>query len=556
MAKNKNKGFSVIEIIIAIAILTLLLTPIVNQLAQTMSTNRRAKEQQYAVENGQYVMEYFQNSSFDVLQDTTLTSNNVYPTSPRTETERECEIIRIQPALDGSGSGSPQQTGTRVKYKIYRYELNQVELGSRKTKYDRYVVMDDLALQIMSTPVVWPDADPSGFRIKYNFTDAEKSTLESSGYVMREDGSYVQLAEDDDGEYAQMIVCEETGTFADKGITNPNEINLGNMHDLDSTQVAMITGNATNFDIQAEKELYAKAMDRLKDADIARWEVEIASTSEDHSYLLNFGYLTGLKKLTEIKIDEASDATGNYYMINVNVCYENSYLAATGNNDKLQYNVYSQKFYYDDSQPHKCPEIYFEYQPFATSYKTGEVLYSDQEDILIDNKVEGAKIYLYKPKWDMAHRYMYPNGAYDNEDLILKSADVFYTTNDSLDYESRTYNTNKVNIFISNANNPDDAAFKKTEIYTNLLVDVDGVKKVDVNVTGDSQFITNNQTIYSNSFYVSGAQRNVYEFDENDLMSIHDEANSEDRLYSMTVHLEPVDTIGNSIVLTGAKGVD
>lgn len=46
MAKNKNKGFTVVEIVIAIAILTLLLTPIVEQLAQTMRTNRIAKEQQ------------------------------------------------------------------------------------------------------------------------------------------------------------------------------------------------------------------------------------------------------------------------------------------------------------------------------------------------------------------------------------------------------------------------------------------------------------------------------------------------------------------------------
>lgn len=547
MAKNKNKGFSVIEIVIAIAILTLLLTPIVNQLAQTMSTNRKAKEQQYAVENGQYVMEYFQNNSFDVLKDTGLTTNSVYPTAPVTKSDYTCDIYTI--------NGTPLYINN-VSYSVHRYTLNQVELGSRNTKYDRSVVMDDLALQIMSTPMSHSLISPDllSWRVQHDYTAAERQIVENAGFVMAEDGSYVRMETDVDGnEYVSAVICKPIGKFADTGISNPNEINLGNMHDLDSSKVAMITGNATNFDIQAEKELYARAMDRLKEADFARWEIEIASTSEDHSYLLNFGYITGLKKLTEIKIEEKSDATGDYYMVNVNVCYENSYLAS--DNDKLQYNVYSQKFYYDNTKPHKCPDVYFEYQPFATSYKNGEVLYSDEEYVLIDNKVEGAKIYLYKPKWDMAHRYMYPTGSYGDEDLIMKSADIFYTTNDILDYETRTYNKDKVNIYVSNANNPLDTSFEKAEIYTNLLIDDGGMKKVDVNGT-DSQFRTDNQDIYASNFLVNGLSRAVYGFDEDDLKSIHDEANTEERLYSMTVYLEPVGTVGNSIVLTGAKGVD
>ena len=71
MARNKNKGFSIVEIVIAIAVLTLLLTPIVKQLAQTMRTNRIAKEQQYANENAQYVLEYIQNTPQEVMLDDT-----------------------------------------------------------------------------------------------------------------------------------------------------------------------------------------------------------------------------------------------------------------------------------------------------------------------------------------------------------------------------------------------------------------------------------------------------------------------------------------------------
>ena len=60
MAKNKNKGFTLIEIIIAIAILTVLLVPIMRQFTQTLETSRRAKELQYINENAAYVLEMSQ----------------------------------------------------------------------------------------------------------------------------------------------------------------------------------------------------------------------------------------------------------------------------------------------------------------------------------------------------------------------------------------------------------------------------------------------------------------------------------------------------------------
>lgn len=554
MAKNKNKGFSVIEIVIAIAILTLLLTPIVNQLAQTMSTNRKAKEQQYAVENSRYVMEYFRDNNLETLGDTTAVTREVYPASEVETIDRECEIRN--------------ESGDKVadlQYTAYKYELNQVQLGSRNTKYNRYVVLDDLAIQLMSTPITVGSEEYS-YRIKYDFTDDEKEGLLDAGYTETDDGRFVLLEDDDAGDsgnpvqYVKAVICTQTGKFEDNGIDNPNEINLGNMHDLDSMQVALITGNATNFDIQAEKELYSRAMDRLKEVSEEDWLDVLASSHPQDTVLTSYGYLTGLKKMTEIKLDEGSDSEGDYYSVNVNVYYENSYLKSPGESDKLEYNVFSQKFYYDGSKEHSCPDIYFEYQPFAVSYTLGsEVTYSANEYILIDSKVEDAKIYLYKPKWDMAYRYLNPSAGYDDETYIMNSADVYYESNLISDPD-HSIASGKVNIYICNANDPAAADFKNTYIYTNLLDDDSGVKKVDVNGT-DSQFYTNDNSIYESSFTVkqsSGAEskRAAYDFDEDYLKGIDDENNFEERLFTITVYLEPADTIGNSIVLNGAKGVD
>ena len=53
MAKKKNSGFSLIEVVIAVAILGLLITPILTQIVQTSNTSRKAKERQAAVENAE-----------------------------------------------------------------------------------------------------------------------------------------------------------------------------------------------------------------------------------------------------------------------------------------------------------------------------------------------------------------------------------------------------------------------------------------------------------------------------------------------------------------------
>lgn len=540
MAKNRNKGFALIEIIIAVAILTLLLTPIVNQLVQTLNTNRQAKQQQYAVENAQYVMEYFQNTDLEVLGDTTNTTSEVYPTAEVSPVEVTCEIYEADDT--GAISSTPVDT---VDYSVYRYELNSVELGSNKAEYNRTVELNDLSIQIMSKAISDGTNDYS-YRIAYDL--GEKPDFE-----LASDGSLVQYTTVGTSQYVTAIVCKKIGLFADNGVANPNEVNLGNMHDLDSREVALITGNSTDYDEQAENQFYSLAMERLKEENEEWWEDELRKDTPGER-LYSYGYIDGLKKLTEIKISEDSDIDGSYYQVNVNVYYENK------DNDSIEYNVYSQKFYYDPSKDHECPDVYFEYQPFAVSYKLGdEVEYSQSEYITIDNTVEGARIYLYKPKWDMAYRYMNPNGSYTDESLIIASQDIYYRYSRS-DDPDHTIDKDKVAIYITNANDPTDAAtFKNTYIYTNLLVNTGGIDKVDVNGTG-SQFYTNNTSVFSSSFKVksggSYTARNAYTFNENYLLGLDDEKNFEERLFSIRVYLEPVNSVSNTIVLDGAKGVD
>ena len=69
MAKTNNKGFTLIEIVIAVAILSVLLTPILKQFANTLETSRKAKALQEVNEMAGSEMEEFQTVSKEDLND-------------------------------------------------------------------------------------------------------------------------------------------------------------------------------------------------------------------------------------------------------------------------------------------------------------------------------------------------------------------------------------------------------------------------------------------------------------------------------------------------------
>lgn len=576
MAKNKNKGFSIVEIIIAIAVLTLLLTPIVNQLTQTMRTNRIAKEQQYANENAQYVLEYIQNSSQDDMLDKT---QDVHVQGDViNKVEIDCDIYEISTA---GGSTSVTPLPETVTYNAYKYELNDVELGSRRTNYTRTAYLDDLSLQIMSTTFTTSAGSDRSCRIAY-----ELSALD--GWELTDEGSLVQR--DTDG-FVTAIVCKDVSTF--DNYVNPNTVELGNIKDLDSSKLALITGTTTDFDSQAESDFYSLTLSYLKNSsdptDQKIYEQELENgLDRNKSPLFTSNYLSNISKMTLVTIRKAptdiSDETlGGVYNVSVDVIYENTWLKGRKINGEdvkyeLKYNAYTQSFKYESTE--KCPDIYIEYQPYAIDYDvsnaaTTTVRYAADEYILIDNTADEANVYLYKPKWDMAYKYMNDTVDKYDESLSAFSEDVYYTTtlkSDSYsideikDGEGNVIDTKitytksdytKVKIHINDLNDSNSSDYKETTIYTNLPV-----TPVNKTENGETpQFICSESSlagnsIYSSKFFDNGSARTVYSFDADEyLKSVGSENNKEDRLYTVSVVLTPDDeAFANTISVTGAKG--
>lgn len=585
MAKNKNKGFSLIEIIIAISVLTLLLTPILKQLAATMSTNRKAKEQQYAVENAEYVLQYVQSTGIDDIGDTSVTTGDVYCVSKKisdgdtvagNEEKHECTIYTL--GLDASGNVSAVATSETIEYSTFEYELNPVELGYRNTEYSRKVILDDISNRVKTLEYESPDdTDGDGKKDIYNYFISYDNPTAVDGFTLTTEGSMVQY--DAEG-YVSAIVCEMArGTSS----ADPNQLNMGNMHNFDYTQMALINGYTTDYDEQAADDFYAEAMEILKNstdtADRQSWQAAISGGAQ----LDTSKYLAGMRKLTTISI--LDNKAEKCYEVKVTVVYENTIGGVLI--QKSYESVYGQKFPYEVKEHldgsktilTDPPEVYFEYQPISTGfvdkpegeYAEYSITYAKDEYILIDNQVKDAKIYLVKPKWDQARIFTHEITdltSIANENTP-EAEDVYYyisngTPGAGVGEQLRTNNT-KVNINIASVN--EVKADNKFTIYTNLIVE-DSVDSDTTDVT-NPQFTLNNPGVYKDSGYkyfgipsesatgaVTYAQRTAFSVPADCLKSMADEDTKGNRLYTVTVTLTPDSDGLNTVIFTGAKGAN
>ena len=266
-----------------------------------------------------------------------------------------------------------------------------------------------------------------------------------------------------------------------------------------------------------------------------------------------------MRKLTTINITD--DVAKQCYVVSVDVTYENtigSTGGAAGTFIQKNYTIFAQEFSYaesvaDGGEKAACPEIYFEFQPFAVDTASNEVIYADNEYIIINNQVKDAKIYLYKPTWDQALTTIYNSSLQSHQEYKANMdnyATSYYVNNFDVDITNSDY-TEKVKINIASANmETEDNVFT---IYTNLDLGTD-----------NPQFVLDNTGAYTSYFYkyttvdgeTKSTKRTVSAVSSDWLKSIDDEDTTGERLYTVTITLDPVKDNVNEVVLTGAKGAN
>lgn len=567
MAKTNNKGFSLIEIVIAVAILSILLTPIIRQFSNTLNTSRRAKALQEANETASYQMEEFQTVSREELDDP-----NHYGT-PTTKLDNTADLYNT----DGTSLSKS------VTYTTYTYTLPDCEVGAKKDKYSNVVVLDDLANKVRAQGNA---SDPTHYKIAYGLTKADLEKF-GDGFVLTNEGAIVKYT---DG-VITAVACTDTTADGDpvSYISDPNEVNLGNMHDLDKNSVAMIMGGTSSFDTEAFSALFSKAMDHLRELDYDSWEQALLNV--DSESILSTDTLSSSDRLIKIYTDEKTDAKGKYYVVKVDVYYNYSYSiqvndldadkqAQNNFNDTVTYTIFSQNFRTEDP-----PEIYFEYQPYCISEKGEAVQYKADDYFLFDNHVDGCKLYLYKPYRDQMNA---------NADLAnYDSKGEFYT------YYTSASSTNKVKIHLASktSNVPVTLgadgkaaatnAYDRIYIYTNLNVDgyeggavSDNIQFVSDSYSDKFKYVKGEYETQQGTLEDTGSTYAKYplgteyvinrmnetgvlepvgseEIDPRLLYKLSEEVKKSNRLYTVTVTMTPLNNKAlNTIQMSGARGVN
>ena len=568
MAKTNNKGFTLIEIVIAVAILSILLTPILKQFANTLETSRKAKALQQANETAVYEMEEFQTVTKEELDDK-------YG-DPTVHTDM---VVRL---LDTDGT----EITSTLKYSAYEYKLDDRKIGAKQDVYSNVVVLDDLSNKIRA---YGGESATKHYKVAYNLTDADLGKF-GTGFTLTNEGSIVEY---NDAGFVTAIVCTDknaNGTPVSY-VENPNEVNLGNMHDLDKNAVALVMGGTSSFDSEAFSALFSKAMDHLRELDYESWQQALLNV--DNESILSQDSMNNSKRLIKIYADKAVDSTTgkDCYIVKVDVYYDYNYsLVVKGEkksdfHDMVSFTVFSQKFF--TKEP---PEIYFEYQPYCISGANSKnAIYQTNDYILFDNYVDECKVYLYKPYKDQQNYDANIDNYYKMVDTdgdgTPDSKEEYYT------YYTDKAKTQKVKIHLASKNSNtalsldsdgnvlDTDAMDRVYVFTNL--DVNGYEEG----SADAQFVSD---AFGGTFdYVKGekesrssvedamaakylkyelGQKYTTNTKQNDgsvtngsmkvLYTLSEDTREAERLYTVTVKLTPDKENLNTVRLSGAKGAN
>ena len=563
MKRLDNKGFNLIDVLIAVAILTLLVTPILVQVNKTNDVNRDSKERQYAIENANYVLEYFQAvpaNSLDALGLTPVATGGdatvdkkinfikkdsitheyamVIQTSVVYNSMSGYQTIKDTAAYKDLGPDKYSDDSTKVKYQAQKYYLEDVTLGHEKHTYSRIVYVDNLYAQLAA----------NNLAVRTSFSDTAKTAFKNAGWEFTTEGACVKYWPDGT---VKTVVCEK---FTDAAMNNPNGNGLGYMQDLDSDKVAIIDGRSMTYDVQAHRDLMTLKLDRLRRSNYPSWRQYVRSQTGKTIFDTSL-YSDNVNKMTKVAITSGYDVVHNkkYYDVVCTVYYEDfmtrqlhTVSDASDVDDSipeyLGYNAFSKRFY-----TNQAPDIYMMYEPYVYNnvYASNDFI-TLYDGVAYKSDEKHAKFYLIKPDQTQLH-------------VAGTNPNVYYRNT-----------TTPVSIYLNylKGNKYD----QPMDIYTNMDTTVQfkynlGINNT-LNVTGTQypgvQYGPNNDIYHSvikteehaecnDNYNLSVGEIMRANYSASKVHQLDQDVIKENRLFTITVAMQHDDT---TIRLTGAKGAE
>lgn len=341
--KRDNKGVSLIEILIAVVVFAICVTPIISQLAVGLRINKKAEDQQAATDYAKSIAETVKQME---LQD-------VYSDEYLVQLASDLNMDTI------SGSSS-----------FYSVKAD----GST-----------GFAIPSGSKLITAGGSYPSVTAMYQQVNAANKVSGASQEALVRE-YQFLGTAEINDREY-QVQIDMDTLPYALNSLNNSsqpdlNAVNVGNLSSLDANTTAIVT-DSSNYDTPVSVSFFnavISALESTGDPNDAAYAVQLKNGNQ-----VVQGRAT---KTITITIDPISaDPNGNNYKVTCKLIYDNPAIitnyGVSADAAHIEYEVYNQSF-------KEMPDVYLMYNQFLYNK-----IYGD-DVIQIENNVttETPKIYV------------------------------------------------------------------------------------------------------------------------------------------------------------------
>lgn len=348
MKRENNKGVSLIEILIAVVVFTILIIPIVNQLATSIRIGQRADAQQAATDYAKSIAETMKQVDISTM----YSAPDVAALS---------DTLGMDSVLTTSyGFSSVRKDGTQGSSIPANSYLTTMPVTGGSTAYPSVTAM----YQAVNRYNDINDDNPEALVREYTFTGTAKVDYREYDVLIRMDTTPYAVA-----------------SLNQSGYYDPNAANLGNLSSLNADLTAVIT-NVSNSDATATSSYFSSIISALEssgDPSDAQIAVQIKNGTRAISERAT--------KRINIIIDEINEAGNpNKYQVSCEVIYENngiiSRYGVPSDAATIKYTPYQQQF-------KDVPDVYLMYNQFLYNKE-----YGDDFITITNNMSETAKIYV------------------------------------------------------------------------------------------------------------------------------------------------------------------
>lgn len=341
--KKNNRGVSLIEILIAVVVFTICITPIVSQLMVGMRISKKADDQQAATDYAKSIAE----------------------TVKQMELSDEYSDAQLFQMADDFQMDSLTYSNSYYSVKADGSAGTVIPEGSKLISAGGSYSSVTAMYQAVNTANKASGVSPEAVVRQYQFTGT---------------------AEVDDREY-EVQIDMDTLPYALSALNSTsnydlNAVNLGNLSSLDASTTAIIT-DASNYDAPVSVSFFNAVISSLENSGIEE-DAMLAVQLKNGTRSLN----DSATKTIHIEVNEVtSDPNGYKYQVVCKLIYDNSYISTyfdvPTDASHIEYEVHNQLY-------KELPDVYLMYNQFLYNKNYGD------DDIQIVNNLdsETAKVYV------------------------------------------------------------------------------------------------------------------------------------------------------------------